>query len=297
MGFNRLGSIISIATTALFPMHSFAEDRSPVRIDGVTVTIIDAEELLAQRFKINLGAGRPAEDSGCPVHPTGSGFRAKTWCTHFIQFRDLAIDRITELKIGDIDLSKLPVSRKDERIEFENYWGDPYPFKQTVKYTSHQGATVAFSEVLTKIKDYNNSFDVNATVFKSIGIHTSEKMGHSINYSLTRSQTESLQEDFELTTDLNFPVPSCYKRWAEYSDEKRSVRIPVRVVGLISGRIVDWVPESKTETEIRKIDSHSKEDRSVAISGFLDLAGSNRSLSVKLGEEKLTDKTCAGQHK
>jgi hypothetical protein len=289
--------LICASIACLLPTVALAQGKAPVVVEGVTVTSIDVEQLLAKRFNINPSSGRYAEDADCPQHPTGGGFRAKTWCHHYTQFRDLAIDNISEYKIGEIDLSKLPVTRKDERIEFENRWGDSYPFKQNVTYRSHQGATVVLSEVLTKVKDYSSSFDVNATIFKSIGITTSDKIGRSVTYSLTKSKTDSLEEDFEISTILDFTVPSCYRRWAEYSDEKRNARIPVSIKGLISGRIVDWVPEARWENEVRKIDNNSKEDRSVVVNGYLDLAGSNRSLSIRLGEEKITDGGCASQRK
>ena len=139
-----------------------AEDQSRVGIDeGITIKSIDVEELLAKRFKIDTSTGRHAEDSGCPGHSSGPGFQAKEACDHYTQFRDLKIDRISEIKIGSIDVSKLPVSRKDGRKEFENRWADPYLFKESVTYRSQQSATVVFSEVLTKVADYTGSLDVN----------------------------------------------------------------------------------------------------------------------------------------
>jgi hypothetical protein len=98
-----------------------------VAVGSTTVKSIDVEDLLAARLSIDR-TPRQAEDCACEAC-SGGGFRAKRYCKYVRQFRDLRVERISEVTIQDVDVSKVPSYRKDERLEFENRWADPYQFE------------------------------------------------------------------------------------------------------------------------------------------------------------------------
>jgi hypothetical protein len=70
--------------------------------------------------------------------------------------------------------------------------------------------------------------------------------------------------------------------------------IPIKIMGILSGRVVDFV-QGFTEFPIMDLKDVPVDKRTFEISGNVELLGSNRSLSVKLGESRLTDGECAAK--
>ena len=217
--------------------------------------------------------------------------RAKRYCKYVRQFRDLKVERIIEIAVGSIDVSRLPAYRKDERLEFDNRWADPYLFEQEVTYESEQSAQVNLSQVLINVSDFSSSISFDAKIFDSVGIKRDDKIGQSVTFQTSKSSTRSLIEKFAIKQPIKFSIPSCTRRWAEYSDTKRDAKVPVKIKGVLSGRIVDFV-EGYREFPIVNLKDVPTEKRTFEISGNVELLGSNRSLSVKLGEARVTDGDC-----
>jgi hypothetical protein len=260
-----------------------------VAVGSAVVKSIDVEDLLAKSLSINR-TPRQAEDCACTVC-SGSGFRAKRYCKYIRQFRDLKVDRIMEISMADVDVAKVPAYRKDERLEFENRWADPYQFEQEATYESEQSAQVNLSEVLTNVSDFSSSIGFDAKIFDSIGIKRDDKIGQSVTFQTSKSSSRSLIDKFTIRQPIKFAIPSCTKRWADYSDTKKDMTIPIKIKGLLTGRVVDFV-QGYREFPIMDLKDAPAVKRTFEISGNVELLGSNRSLSVKLGEIRLSDGDC-----
>ena len=266
--------------------------KAEVQVGSAVVTTIDAEDLLAKSLNINR-APRPAEDDACPGGGGGPGFRAKRYCRYVRTFRDLKVERLLSVTVGQVDTSKIPAYRKDERLYFENSWkSDPYPFDQEVTYSTEQFASVNFNESLTKVQDFSSSISIDAKIFDSVGVRTDDKIGRSVTFNLSQASTRSLSEKFSIQQRIKFAIPPCTARWADYSDIKKDISIPIKLTGVLTGRVVDFV-QGYGDIPVSAIDSTVPiEKRTFEITGTIELLGSNRSLSVKLGEKKITDGEC-----
>jgi len=274
-------------------MHVAHAEPQPVQAGATVVTSIDVEDLLTKSLGLNR-ARRSAEDSGCPGGGGGGGgFRAKRYCYWDVEFRDLAIDKIISITVGDVELSQIPAYYKYEHVGFENCWSTRvYPFDEDVTYKSSQSATVSLNEVLTRVKDYSSDVDVNANILNYVGIRENEKMGTSIRYELTKSSTKSLQDEFELHQHIKYDIPPLTASWAYYSDEKRDVRIPITITGVITGRVVDHSSYG-TDSELFRLADRPEAARTFTVHGYVEFLGSNRSLDVKTGDKELSAEYCA----
>lgn len=285
-------SALAIFVPIIITQDAHAESQ-PVQAGSTVITSVDVEELLAKSLQLNR-ARRSAEDSGCPGGGgAGGGFRAKRYCYWDVEFRDLAIDKIISVSVGDVELSKIPAYYKYEHAGFENCWSNRvYPFDEDVTYKSTQGVTVGLNEVLTKIKDYSSELDVNASILNYVGVRENDKIGMSIKYELTKSSTKSLQDEFELRQHIKYDIPAMTASWAYYSDEKRDVTIPITITGVITGRVVDH-SSYNTDNDMFRLADRPESVRTFTIHGHVEFLGSNRSLDVKTGDRPLTAEYCA----
>jgi hypothetical protein len=271
--------------------HSFGQ--ANVGVGSATVRSIDVEDLLAQNLGIDR-TPRRKEDSDCPGGG-GGGFRAKRFCQWVRQFRDLSVEKIVTVTVGALDVAAIPSRREDKELGFENTWThDPYSFEETAEYETQQQVVVDLKEVLTKVSDFTSDIALNATVFKSVGIKSEEKSGDSVTFSTTKSSTRPMDEKFKISSKIKFDVPPCTHRWAKYSDIKKDASIPVEIVGVLKGRVVDFVPGYNYEGTILDLQSSvPPEKRTFKLTGNVELLGSDRSLHVVLGEEPITTGSCA----
>ena len=221
--------------------------------------------------------------------------RAKRWCYWDVEFRDLAIDKFLNIKIGEVELSKIPSFYKFEHVGFENCWSTrAYPFDEDVTYKSSQSVTVALTEVLTKVKDYSDEVDVNANLLNYVGVRENTKIGTSIRYELTKASTQSLQDKFELHQHIKYDIPPLTASWAYYSDEKRDVKVPITITGVISGRVVDHSSYGPSyDRDMFRLIDRPEGVRTFTIHGSIEFLGSNRSLDVKTGDKPLSPSYCA----
>jgi hypothetical protein len=288
----RLSPLKGIFLMVALPVvGGFSAKAENVSVGSAIVKSIDVEDLLAKSLSINR-TPRPAEDCACRDCNV-SGMRAKHYCKIERQFRDLKVERIIEISVAPVDVSKLPSYRKDERLEFENYWlVDPYPFKEDATYETEQSAQVNLSEVLTNVSDFTSSITFDARIFDAVGIKRDDKTGNSVTFQTTKSTTRSMVEKFTIRKPIEFTVPPCTRRWADYSDTKKDIKVPVKITGVLSGRVVDFVAGFR-EFPVMNLKDVPAEKRMFEISGNVELFGSSRSLSVRLGEARLTDGACA----
>ncbi|HUC64780.1 MAG TPA: hypothetical protein VMA53_05095 [Stellaceae bacterium] len=283
----------SLIAASIIAAHAANADPQPVKTDGTVITSVDVEDLLTRSLGLNR-ARRVAEDDACPGGGGGGGMRAKRWCYWDIEFRDLAVDKILDIKIGEVELSKIPSFYKFEHVGHENCWSTSYPFDEDVTYKSSQVVTVALTEVLTKVKDYSDQVGVNANLLTYIGVKEDTKIGTSIRYEVTKASTKSLQNEFELRQHIKYDIPAMTARWAYYSDEKKDVKVPITITGVIGGRVVDHSSYgSNYDRDVFKLTDKPESLRTFTIHGSIEFLGSNRSVDVKLREKALSASDCA----
>lgn len=218
--------------------------------------------------------------------------RAKRYCYWDVEFRALAIGKIMKLEIGDVELSKIPAFYRYEHAGFKNCWANRvYPYDEDVTYKSSQSVTVALSEVLTNVKEYSSELGVNANLLSYVGVRQNTKIGTSIKYELTKSSTQSLQDEFELHQHIKYDIPPMTASWAYYSDEKRDVKLPITITGVITGRVVDHSSYS-TDSELFNLTDRPESARTFTVHGYVEFLGSNRSLDVTTGDKALSSKDC-----
>jgi hypothetical protein len=271
---------------------------STVQSGSASITSIDVDDLLAKALNINR-ALRPEENDACRQSSPGAGMRARLYCVYQMSFRDLKVDEITNIQVGRIDLSKFPFSFNYKQLYYENCWDRDYPFDETAKYESRQVATVSFNQVLTHIRDTKETVGFSATLFKNIGIKTSQSIGDQVTFSVTKGSTSSLEDNFTLTSRMKFPIPARTASSIYYSDEKRDVRIPIIITGVIAGRVVDhvigrgWIAGAEWDRPLYDLSIKPKALRTFTIHGVVEFLGSDRVLHIKTREHKLTTEYCA----
>jgi hypothetical protein len=278
-----------LALLGAFFFSDLRADAAEVAVGSAVVKSIDVEDLLASKLNIDR-TPRPAEDSACTAG--GSGMRSKRYCRYVRQFRDLKVEKIIEISLAIVDVSKIPSFRKDEHLEFENRWkNDTYQFEQEATFESEQQVQVNLNETLTNVSDFTSTISIDAKIFDSVGIKRDDKIGQSVTFQVSKAANRSLTDKFTIKQPIKFSVPPCTLRWASYSDIKKDMNIPVKIKGLLNGRVVDFV-QGYTEFPILDLKDVPADKRTFEISGYVELLGSNRSLSVKLGEKLLTDGDC-----
>jgi hypothetical protein len=283
---------LSAIGLCILMMNTAKGQPEPVKSGSTVITSIDIKDLLTNSLGLNR-ARRVAEDSACPGGGGGGGMRAKRWCYWDIEFRDLTVEKLISIDVGDVELSKIPTFYKFEHVGFENCWANrAYPFDEEVKYKSSQSATVALSEILTNVSEYSNTIDVNAKLLNYVGIQQNTKIGTSVKYELTKSSTISLQDDFELSQRIKYDIPPMTASWAYYADEKRDVKVPVTIKGVIGGRVVDHSSYG-TDSELFRLADRPEAARTFTVHGYIEFVGSNRSLDVKTGDKQLSAVDCA----
>jgi hypothetical protein len=80
--------------------------------------------------------------------------------------------------------------------------------------------------------------------------------------------------------------------WAYYADEKRDVKVPLTITGVIGGRVVDH-SSYNTDSELFRLVDKPEAGRTFTVHGDIEFLGSNRSLNVKTGDKVLSAEDCA----
>lgn len=279
-------TIIAILQT-LDISHSFAQ--TPPSPDQVT--LVDAEDLLAERFKIDR---RPIPKQNSDCDGGGSGMRAQKYCNWYAEFRDIRVEKILSYKVGAFETSSVPAIYERQKIGIRNKFSAPFEFSETAEYQSKQYAQVSLTQRLTNVKEFKTGIEVNGTLFKSVGIRETDESKSLIEVELTKQETMSHDEMFTITHPIKFPVPPCTARFAEISDQKHRVNLPIEIHGVLVGRVVYNVRGWGREIPVRDIGSGDPlAQREFVVKGFVNLQGSDRSLDISLVEEKIPESECA----
>src|SRR4051794_9897039 len=104
--FPLLNVSIAVLILLLTLLSASNIDAAEVAVGSAIVKSIDVEDLLAKSLSIDR-TPRQAEDCAC-TSCSGGGFRAKRYCKYIRQFRDLKVERVSEITVADVDVSKVP---------------------------------------------------------------------------------------------------------------------------------------------------------------------------------------------
>ncbi len=284
-----LRKVIYLSIFVLTATSLVAVAQSPVWTDRIR--LIDAADLLAESFKINRKP-RPMTDAACDGG--GKGMRSKKYCNYVREVRDIKIEKVISISVGQVDIEAIPVVYDKRRIGINNEWSEPYSFKRTSRYTSKQYVQVVLTDQLTKVSEFSTSVEFDAKLFDSIGVRAGQSSKKTVTIDLTKQETKTHEEEFTLDEPIEFQVPPCVGRFAEYFDQKRRVSLPLVVRGLLTAKVYDVVPGWKREFFIQDIGPGDPQHlREFTLRGNVEMQGSDRQLTIELRESKLDPSSCA----
>lgn len=123
---------------------------------------------------------------------------------------------------------------------------------------------------------------------------------NTISLGITSSDTITQQDDFNIVKPMKLEIPAMRERTIFYSDNKKKVRIPVKIKAELDGDImyaeyiqyngVLW--RNQFHSKLWNIADHQK--RTFEVNAIIEAQGSNRELIIRLVERELTpdDPSC-----
>jgi hypothetical protein len=260
--------------------------------DNASVEFIDGNRLLMTQLGIPTGAF--SRNSDCLPLGGGSGMRAKKVpCEFYYVLKDVEVARVEKIQIDLPDGKDIPTFIESQTLEFENCLSSPYPYNETVKYTSTDEVSMTFTRSLENVKEFESTLDVSsAWKFMDLSSKTTETS--KLTWKTGSEIHSSKESHYEVEKTLKFDIPARTTYLMSFSDTKKRIQIPVhltvtlranqyREIRALNGRVAE-------STLVKKLDDlDTIPQRTVTIDALLVVKGGDRQLKVKLAEKPCSE--------
>ena len=255
--------------------------------------LIDAEAVFRERFNIPTAAFRRKES--CLPFTTGGGMQAaKVPCLFFDVVRNIKVQKIKSVDLALLNqetLDSLPTYREEKSFDITNCVSEPYHFDRTLRYTTHEGTSITYTQNYTNVQQLTGSWDLNVSLFNSA---VGGKAGGSQTLTTTYSigQTETLQKETTLNLESpeKFDVPPMKIYTISYSDTKKKAHIPIIITAVFSAEeyeeiraIAGNVAQSTLKRTLNEPETEGL--RTFQVKGDVLLQGSDETISIKRTEK------------